>query len=569
MKLYGNAVSKGVAVGKVFVYRPMEFALEEKYCASEEGESQWKKYLSSKDQAAAELRRLVSVLEEKDAEKAKILMAHEEILNDVTVNEEIESSIRLQCLEGSWAIQKIYSQYEELLASSDVPLMRERKDDLKDVKERLLRSWFGVKQQDLSCLEEPVIIASYDLLPSDTATLDRKNVLAVLTEIGGTTSHTAIIAKSYGIPAVLGISNLLAAVASGDTVGVDAENGVVITNPSPALIKELTFQREEWLQRKNEVKKFLHSKAITADGVRIDIGLNIEDPDRTELQTADFIDFVGLFRTEFIYMEHAHLPEEEEQYQIYKRVLENFKDRPVTLRTLDIGGDKTAECLPLPREDNPFLGNRALRFCFSQPQIFRTQLRAALRASVYGELWLMLPMIGSIDDIRKAKAFIEEVKQELYKEGYAIAENLKVGIMVEIPSIALVADLAAAEVDFASIGTNDLCQYLMAADRQNPAVSAYYQTCHPAAFRIIAEAVKAFQSAGKPISVCGEMGGDPLLAKVLVGLGLRKLSMNPSSIASVKEALSRFTISQAECLAERVKNLHTSDEILRCLKEER
>jgi phosphotransferase system enzyme I (PtsI) len=255
------------------------------------------------------------------------------------------------------------------------------------------------------------------------------------------------------------------------------------------------------------------------------------------------------------------LPDEETQFQAYKKVLSRFGNRPVTLRTLDIGGDKTLECMPLPKEDNPFLGNRALRLCFSRPDIFRTQLRAALRASVFGDLWLMLPMVSSIDDIRRAKAFIQSVSDELKREGTAVSDTFKVGIMIETPSIAMISDLVAPEVDFASIGTNDLCQYLTAADRLNPEVSAYYQSYHPGLFRMICIVVEQFNKAGKPISVCGELGGDALAVPVLVGLGIRKLSMGPASVAGVKRMLSTLAIEMAEALANTVKNLPTAAEI--------
>jgi phosphotransferase system enzyme I (PtsI) len=276
---------------------------------------------------------------------------------------------------------------------------------------------------------------------------------------------------------------------------------------------------------------------------------------------------VGLFRTEFLYMGRDTLPMEDEQFEVYKRVLQRYGSRPVTLRTLDIGGDKTLDCMELPREDNPFLGNRALRLCFTQPELFKTQLRACLRASVFGNLWLMLPMVGSIDDIRRAKAVIAEVKTELDAQGIAYSKDLKVGIMIEIPAIAMIADLAVKEVDFASIGTNDLCQYLTAVDRLNPAVSSYYQTYHPGLFRIIGTVVHHFNQAGKPICICGEMGGNILAAPVLIGMGMRKLSMGFASIAGIKRTLAGLTIAKAEELAGIVINLSTAAEVEAYLRE--
>ncbi|MDR0722553.1 MAG: phosphoenolpyruvate--protein phosphotransferase, partial [Treponema sp.] len=294
-------------------------------------------------------------------------------------------------------------------------------------------------------------------------------------------------------------------------------------------------------------------------------GLNIGGADEQELAGEAYTDLVGLFRTEFLYMGRDTLPSEEEQFTVYKKILQRYGRRPVTLRTLDIGGDKTLSSMNLPKEDNPVLGNRALRLCFTCPEVFKTQLRAALRASVFGNLWLMLPMVSSIDDIRRAKTYITEARGELDVEGVAYNKSFKIGIMVEIPSIAVIADLAAKEVDFASIGTNDLCQYLTAVDRMNPQTASYYQTYHPGMFRLIGTVVEQFNRAGKPICVCGEMGGDVLAAPVLVGLGMRKLSMGLASVARIKRVLASLTVAKAEELAGTVINLSTAHEVERYL----
>jgi phosphotransferase system enzyme I (PtsI) len=430
--------------------------------------------------------------------------------------------------------------------------------DFDDVRKRLIRLWYRVKEGGLGVLTEPVIVAARDLLPSDTASLDRKKVLAILTEAGGTTSHSAIIARSYEIPAILGIPDLMNRVRQGQTLAVDAGAGEAVLDPDPDTVKVYERRRAEFLRETMETKKFLGPEARTACGVHIDIGLNIGGADEQELAGEAYTDLVGLFRTEFLYMGRASLPSEEEQFAVYKKVLQRYGKRPVTLRTLDIGGDKTLSSMDLPKEDNPVLGNRALRLCFTYPAVFKTQLRAALRASVFGNLWLMLPMVGSIDDIRQAKAYIAETMEELDAEGTGYAKDFKTGIMVEIPSIAVIADLAAKEVDFASIGTNDLCQYLTAVDRMNPQTARYYQTCHPAMFRLIGKVVEHFNREGKPICVCGEMGGDTLAAPVLVGLGMRKLSMGLASIARVKRVLSSLTVAKAEELAAAVVNLPTA-----------
>jgi phosphotransferase system enzyme I (PtsI) len=350
------------------------------------------------------------------------------------------------------------------------------------------------------------------------------------------------------------------------TVVVDAGTGEVFLDPDPGMVKAYSLKQEEFRKEAAETKQFLMVKPRTACGTAIDIGLNIGGADEQELSGAEYTDLAGLFRTEFLYMGRDTLPSEEEQAAVYKKVLQRYGKRPVTLRTLDIGGDKPLSSMNLPKEDNPALGNRALRFCFTHPDVFKTQLRAALRASVFGNLWLMLPMTGGIDDIRQAKAAITAAQAELDAEGIAYNKDFKIGIMVEIPSIAVIADLAAQEVDFASIGTNDLCQYLTAVDRMNPQTARHYQPYHPAMFRLIGTVVEQFNRAGKPICVCGEMGGDVLAAPALIGLGIRKLSMGLASVARIKRVLSSLSLAKAEELAGTVVNLSTAQDVENYLK---
>lgn len=550
--LSGNAVSPGIAVGPVYVYRPFYPQVEEGLCPPEGVEAELARLDEVKAAAAGELAGLVDRLSAEDPDKAKIFIAHQDLLNDVAMGGEIRAGVREKHWRGDWAIWQVYENFIAMLAQVPDPLIQERVADLKDIRLRLLRLWQGEKERNLSVLDRPVVVAAHDLLPSDTATLDRNKVLAILTEVGGATSHSAIIARSYGIPAVLAIPNLLGQVDDGMEIAVDALTGLAVPQPDEQCRAEYLQRRRLYLEEAEVTRAYLDAQPLTADGVRVDIGLNIASADAAELDGADHVDYIGLFRTEFLYMGRTELPSEEEQFEVYRRVLTAMGDRPTTLRTLDIGGDKTSECLPLPKEENPFLGNRALRLCLSKPELFRIQLRAALRASVYGNLWLMLPMVGGLEELRRAKALIAEVKAELEGEGKPVSPDFKTGIMIEVPSIALVAAQAAREVDFASIGSNDLCQYLTATDRGNPAVAGYYQSFHPALFRIIGMAVSAFQQAGKPISICGELGGDILAAPVLVGLGMRKLSMGLSGVAAVKRTLSTLTILEAETLAREV-----------------
>ena len=554
MVLRGNGVSKGVAIGEIFLYQPFIPQTTEAHYSGDP-----KQYLEQYEalclQARAELQAIRERMMQTDAEKAAIFSAQMEILCDEVMNEEIRDGIQYDTWMPDWAVETVYSRYERRLQKAGDPLIRERAADLKDVKNRLLRIWCGVPQQSLAQLEKPVIIAAHDLLPSDTAVMERDHVLGIVTESGGTTSHSAIIARSYGIPAVLGIPNLLPRLTNGEKVILDAVDGVLITRPDGKQEKEMRIKQKEYEIHAARIQKYLHRDPLTADGERIEIGLNIGSARPEDLEGSSVTDFVGLFRTEFLYMDNDHLPTEEEQIIQYQKALLEYAPRPVVLRTLDIGGDKTLPYFPLPQEQNPFLGKRALRLCFDSPELFRTQLRAALRASVAGQLWIMLPMVSSIEEIKRAKALLEQAKQELRQEKLPFDEGGKLGIMIEIPAVAVIADLIAPEVDFASIGTNDLCQYLMAVDRMNPEVTSYYQSYHPALFRLIGYVVERFKQAGKPICICGELGGDPLAAPVLVGLGMRKLSMSLSSVAAVKRALAGFTVKQMEEMARAVENM--------------
>jgi phosphotransferase system enzyme I (PtsI) len=561
--LNGKGAAPGIAVGKIFLYKKNNNVPVESFVPAGEEQLQLNRYFEVKNQAIGELEGIRLSMQKHDPKKAEIFKSHQEIVDDVVINEEIPAKILNERWSGDWAIYQVYETVLILLHKTTDSVISERAADFDDVRSLLLRLWYGEKNEGLSVLKEPVIIAARDLMPSDTASMNKDNVLAILTETGGVTSHTAIIARSYGIPTVLGIHGLLDVVKHGQFAAVNADEGTVILEPEEKIVNDYVKKSDIFRRDRLAAETFLGVEGRTADGLKIDIGLNIEDE---RLSMAECVDSVGLFRTEFLYMGRSTLPCEDEQFSVYRKVLECFNEKPVILRTLDIGGDKQLSSIEMPQEENPFLGNRALRFCFSHPEIFTTQIRACLRASVYGNLWIMLPMVGSIDDIRKAKEHIAAVKEGLIKEGKSVGE-VKTGIMIEIPSIALLVDHAAKEVDFASIGSNDLCQYLCAADRMNSAVEDYYQSYHPAMFKIIRETVNAFNKAGKPVSICGELGSDLLAVPVLIGLGMRKLSMGASSVAPVKRVISSLTVKKAEEIAQKVLQLSTAAEVKQCLAD--
>jgi phosphotransferase system enzyme I (PtsI) len=566
MKLSGDPVSPGIALGKIFCYEPFLPRVDRTYFRSEELDAQIKKYRYTKEAALKELTSIYDSIAQ-DTQKAEIFACHIDILNDAEMEEDIQNLITHENLKPDAAIDSIFNENAALLAAAVDPLIRERAADIRDVRNRLIRIWMGVGERNLSRLPGPVIVAARDLLPSDTATIDQANVLAILTETGGITSHSAILAKGFGIPAILGISSLMDEARHDMTAVIDAGTGEVFLDPDPVLWDKYQVLRQRYLFHLEKVKKYLFSVPLTKDGLKVEIGMNIGGVSNADLVDAACADFVGLFRTEFLYMNSDHAPTEEEQFSAYKKVLDTFDGRPVILRTLDIGGDKTLPYMKLPREDNPFLGCRALRFCLENQDLFRGQLRAALRASVYGKLWIMFPMVSALDEIRETKAILNQVKLELKNEHIPFDNDIKTGIMIEVPSAAIIADKMAKEVDFASIGSNDLTQYLTAADRINPQTSRYYQTFHPAIFRLINQTVQAFKGQGKPICLCGEMAGDPLAAPVLAGLGIRKLSMNRSSVARAKQVLAGLTIQKMEELAATVQDMETESDVKSFLKK--
>jgi phosphotransferase system enzyme I (PtsI) len=564
----GIAASQGFAIGEVFHYVPFDPIISERTINEADVEENIKAYNAICDKARQEIYEIIEQMEGSDSDKLKIFSAHIEIVSDIAINEDVYEHIRENLYSPDYALNLVYDKYIKIISKSKDPIIRERAADLKDVKLRLLRLWLKVCDINLSGLKKPVIVVAKDLTPSDTATMKKENVLAIITEDGGITSHTAILAKSFGIPAVLGIPNIMQELKPSDTVVVDAVEGQIITGATQEEIDSYTVKQNEFKVRIAEIKKYFSKEPLTADNIRIDITLNIGSVSEQELACKDYTDGVGLFRTEFLYMKNEYLPSEDEQFEAYKKVLETYGGKPVIIRTLDIGGDKKLHCMDLPKEDNPFLGLRALRLCFDNIHIFKTQLRALYRASMYGNLWIMFPMVGSLGDLRFAKKIIEEVKIELAANGYQFNSGVKIGIMIEIPSIAMMADIVASEVDFASIGSNDLCQYLIAVDRLNPRVAQYYQSYHPALFRVIGSVVRAFNEQGKPISICGELGGEPLATPVLIGLGLRKLSMNESSIAAVKKQVSVLNIHKAERMAKTVLDLATAAQVEAFLKSE-
>ncbi|HWR60803.1 MAG TPA: phosphoenolpyruvate--protein phosphotransferase [Clostridia bacterium] len=559
----GIAGSGGIAAGRAYVYKNEQAltdsgkaepgTVEAELLSLEEGIRESRTQLE-------ELKNKVS--EELDMNKALIFDAHLMMLEDPELLETVREAIRNDGLKAAYAVQKAADYYISVFGQIEDNYMRERAADIKDVCGRLIRNILGVSSDGLRKLDSPVIIVTHDLTPSDTASMNKSCVLGFASDIGGGTSHAAIMAKSLGIPAVLGLGDISARVNNGDHIIIDGNEGKVLVNPE----EELEMQyRKKIEEHKRQVEKYRESAllpAVTTDGRRLEIAGNIGTPRDIGSITKNGAEGVGLFRTEFLYMDRSSLPTEEEQLEAYRKAAEGLCGKPVIIRTLDIGGDKKLTYLDLPEELNPFLGWRAIRICLERKDIFRTQLRAILRASAYGNILIMFPMISGVGEVREAKAVLEEVKAELRNEKISFDETVKVGIMVEIPSAAVTADIIAKEVDFFSIGTNDLCQYSLAVDRMNPRVSKLYQPLHPGILRLIKNVIDASHKYGKFTGMCGEMAGSAEAAVILLGLGLDEYSMNAASIPVIKNILRKASYEKAREVAAHALELSTPEEVL-------
>ena len=569
MEKKGLAIFDGIVCGKALVYNPY---MPEDAVFQAEGNKEGPReglgaYLLALDSARAELDGIIGAVAASEPEKAEIFQAHKLLAEDIAIGQQIRELI-MGGKPVTQAVAAAYGMYIDLLSQSENAFSIERAADLADVRNRVLRCLEGKPEKNLSLLPEPCVVLARELLPSDIATIDRKNVRAIATELGGATSHMAILAKSYGIPTIICVEGLLSCAADGDDVIVDGAAGIVVLSPDASQMDGYRQRQEADLRQRQAARMYRDARAVTLDGAYIAIELNISSAGELCADEIAASDGVGLMRSEFLYMRSKDgPPDEETQFLEYKAAVLAFAGKPVVLRTLDIGGDKQLPYLALPKEENPALGRRALRLCLEEKEIFRTQLRAALRASSFGELWLMFPMVGTLEDFRAARRFVRMAMKELDAEGIPYDKDIPLGIMVEVPSIALMADQVAQEVDFASIGTNDLCQYLMAVDRQNTSVAAYYKSFHPAVFRLVRDVARQFIRYGKPLSICGEMGGSPAAAIAFIGLGIRMLSMGAASMAAVKQAITGMTMPEAQSIAATVCALETAGEAGRVLAE--
>ena len=552
--LQGIAASDGIAIAKVYTLTEPDLTVTKVTVEDSEKE------VSRLDDALAASIKDVELIKETalknlGEEEAQVFDAHLMVLSDPELIGQVKDSITSNKVNAESALKEVTDMFISIFAGmEDNPYMQERAADIRDVSKRILAHLLGVKVPSPATIKDEVIIVAADLTPSDTAQLNRQYVKAFVTDIGGRTSHSAIMARSLEIPAIVGTKEVTSIAKDGDIIIVDGLAGDVFLNPSEEVIAEYRAKAEAFAAQQAEWEKLKDSKTYTKDGHQVELAANIGTPKDLEGVVHNGAEGVGLYRTEFLYMDSHEMPTEEDQFEAYKAVLEGMNGKPVVVRTMDIGGDKELPYLPLPHEMNPFLGYRAIRISLHEPAMFRTQLRALLRASVYGKLRIMFPMIATLNDFRGAKALLEEEKAKLIAEGVAVSDDIQVGIMIEIPAAAVLAHQFAKEVDFFSIGTNDLIQYTMAADRMNERVSYLYQPYNPSILTLIKHVIDSAHKEGKWAGMCGEMAGDQTAVPLLVGLGLDEFSMSASSVLKTRSLISKLTLGDMQALAAKAIN---------------
>jgi phosphotransferase system enzyme I (PtsI) len=566
VRLSGIAASPGIAIAKAYVIKPAEWQVEKIIIADTEAELI--RFNQAILRTEADLQKLKAKTAAELGElKAEIFDAHLSILKDPELIDSIKSKIRDEKVNAESALEEVSQMYIGMLEEMDDERLSARAADLRDITKRIFKYLVSKDLGSSQLYSEEAIIIANDLTPSDTAELDLQYVKGFITDIGSRTSHSSILARSMEIPAVVGAVDVSKKIKPNTLLILDGFKGELIVDPSDEELAQYQQKKQEHIMQKAEWAKYANLPTKTKDGFDLELAANIGRIEDIQGVLENGAEAIGLFRTEFIFMDRKSMPSEDEQYKIYKYVLEKMHPKPVIIRTLDIGGDKQLSYLELPVEMNPFLGVRAIRLCLDQPELFRTQLRALLRASEYGKLKIMFPMIALLSELRQAKQILNEEKAALLHSGAAVSDHIELGIMIEIPAAAIMADQFAKEIDFFSIGTNDLIQYTMAADRMNERVSYLYQPYHPAILRLIHMVVKAANQEGKWVGMCGEMAGDPVAVPILLGMGLKELSMSAAAIPSTRALLNKINQRDCSSIIAEILTLETEEEVEKLVKD--
>lgn len=566
-ELHGIAASPGIAIGSVYIYLEDLPQVPQYPIASGDLDSEKERLASAIDRAGADIEAIKArsdqTLEQREVD---LLDSHLLMLKDPAFFDSVHARLDRDLYNIEWVLFQTMRELVEKLSSSSDDYLRERTADIRDVAKRVLNHLLQRNRGSISDLTNEVVLITHDLMPSDAVAMDKRKIRAIAMDAGGKTSHTAIIARSFEIPAVLGLSRISQIVRSGDSIIVDGNSGTVIIDPDNPTLERYTKIQGEWKQHEVQLMRLNNLPAETQDGKLIKLNGNIEVPEEVDGVLSHGADGIGLYRSEFLFLSPGRLPTEEEQYHAYRQVLETMGDRPVTIRTLDVGGDKLSDQIRAGDEKNPILGWRAIRVCLSETDLFRTQLRALLRASVHGKMQIMFPMISGIEELEQARGIYEQVRDDLRAQSIAFDENIPVGIMIEVPSAAMTSDALARRADFFSIGTNDLIQYTIAVDRGNERIAYLYEPFHPGVLRLIRIVIDHAHNEGIPVAMCGEMAGDPLATVVLLGLGLDEYSMGAVGIPEVKRIVRSVSLAEAQEFTGRMMEMRNATEIEKAVR---
>ncbi len=561
----GIAASRGIGIGSICVITEHELKWDN--AKIDDTESEQKRFNDAIEKFKTETAAMAEDIRKRIGPKeAEILEGHLVMISDPTMSGEMSKMITAgQCAESS--VEAVCDMFIGMFSKMDDEMMKQRASDISDVKVSLLKILLGIEDIDISKVAPGTILVAKDLTPSMTSQIVKENVTGIITEVGGKTSHSAILARALEIPAVLSVADVTSLVKDKDTAIVDGTEGIVYINPEGDVLSQYIIKREEFIKKQSELKAFLGKETKTADGTSLELFCNIGTPKDARKAVECDGEGIGLFRSEFLFMDNNHMPTEDEQFSAYKEAAETMGGKPVIIRTLDIGGDKDIPYLNMKKEENPFLGYRAVRYCLGNKDSYMIQLRAMVRASAFGKIKIMVPLVTCVDEIRAVKEMIAEIKADFDKNGTAYDKDIEVGCMIETPSASLIADLLAKEADFFSIGTNDLTQYTMSVDRGNADVAYLYSTFQPAVLRSIKHIIECGRNAGIPVGMCGEAAADPLMIPLLISFGLNEFSVNPVLVLTARCIISKWSKADADALAQKAMTLDTEAEIVKLLKE--